>query len=347
MLDKWRQHASERPTMLYTASVAQAYATASYFSAHGVPAEAVDGTTPKDERAAILARFKAGETRLVANCQVWTEGLDVPEIGCIAMVCPTRSDLAYVQKMGRGLRTVPGKTSAIVLDFAPMAARNIVMAGDVLGVPRDLAKAAKTAEEAGILLGALYVDQYGLATVIDPTEVVVKLLNYMRHKTSLAWVLEGNMAVATLSAEHTLVVMLPDPQRIANGEAKRRSGEFSATDQRLLDALCSVRVVMLNKTPSRRWEAELVGEYPTFQEAQADTDALARRMLDSTLARRQQSWRKHPPSRAQIDYAHRLGLEIDKDASKGSLAQQITYTVASEQAGRWARNWEAGIVGGR
>ena len=342
VLDKWREHASDRLTMLYTASVAQAHATAAYFSARGVPAEAVDGGTPKDTRAGVLERFKTGETRLVANCQVWTEGVDVPEIGCVAMVCPTKSDLAYVQKMGRGLRTVPGKSDCLVLDFAPLEGRNVIMAGDVLGVPRDLAKATKAAEDVGILLGALHVDNYGLVTTIDPTEVTVRLLNYMRHKSSLAWVLEDNLAVATLSQDRTLVMLLPDAERIAREEAKRRSGDWSENDQRLLDALCSVRVVMLTKTAPRRWDGSLVGQYPTFQEAQGDVSELARMLTDPNLAKRSKSWRQAPASEPQIRFGRSLGIDGIAQMSRGKASQSISFAIASQQATRWAMGWEAG-----
>ena len=47
----------------------------------GVKAEHIDGDTPKDERGAILQRLAAGETAVVTNCMVLTEGWDCPEVG--------------------------------------------------------------------------------------------------------------------------------------------------------------------------------------------------------------------------------------------------------------------------
>lgn len=61
---------SGRQTITFTASVAQAHGGAEYFQRHGVAAEAVDGSTPGDERAAMLERFRNGETQMLLNCAV-------------------------------------------------------------------------------------------------------------------------------------------------------------------------------------------------------------------------------------------------------------------------------------
>ena len=44
----------------------------------GIAAESVDGTTPLDDRRAMLARFSDGTTTVMANCGVLTEGYDNP-----------------------------------------------------------------------------------------------------------------------------------------------------------------------------------------------------------------------------------------------------------------------------
>ena len=83
-----------------------------------VRAEHLDGSTPKDERDAILARLKSGETEVVSNCQVLTEGWDMPEVGCCVLARPTRQLGFYRQMIGRVLRPAEGKKDAILLDHS-------------------------------------------------------------------------------------------------------------------------------------------------------------------------------------------------------------------------------------
>jgi len=54
----------------------------------GVRAEHVDGNTPQGHREAILGRLASGKTEVVSNCMILTEGFDLPDIGCIALVRP-------------------------------------------------------------------------------------------------------------------------------------------------------------------------------------------------------------------------------------------------------------------
>ena len=65
----------------------------------------------------------------VSNCAVLTEGFDLPDLGCIVLVRPTKSLLLYRQMIGRGLRTAPGKTDCIILDHAGAVHRH--------GLPTD------------------------------------------------------------------------------------------------------------------------------------------------------------------------------------------------------------------
>lgn len=130
-----KEYASDRPAIAFTVSVAGAYALADAFRAAGFTAMAADGTTDKQVRRQILADFRAGKFQILINCGLWTEGLDVPEIACIHLARPTKSDGLYIQMVGRGLRPVPGKTDCLILDYVPVDARNVAMLGDILGCP--------------------------------------------------------------------------------------------------------------------------------------------------------------------------------------------------------------------
>jgi superfamily II DNA or RNA helicase len=94
-----------------------------------VRAEHLDGSTPLDDRTAILARLASGETKVVTNCMVLTEGFDCPDIGCCILARPTKKMGLFRQMIGRVLRPADGKPDAIVLDHSGTVFRH--------GLPED------------------------------------------------------------------------------------------------------------------------------------------------------------------------------------------------------------------
>jgi superfamily II DNA or RNA helicase len=84
----YREHAEGRKTVVFVPTVALAHRMASVFRDAGIPAEAVDGTTALERRRATLHRFRGGETRVLVNVAVISEGYDEPSIACVIMATP-------------------------------------------------------------------------------------------------------------------------------------------------------------------------------------------------------------------------------------------------------------------
>ncbi|MBN2371768.1 MAG: DEAD/DEAH box helicase [Vicinamibacteria bacterium] len=130
------EHAAGRKALVFTPTVEVAHAMAEAFRAQGVACEALDGGTPDDERRAILSRLKSGETAVVSNCAVLTEGFDEPSIDCIVIARPTRSKGLYCQMVGRGTRIHPGKEDMLILDLVGVTGRHDLMtAAKLFDVP--------------------------------------------------------------------------------------------------------------------------------------------------------------------------------------------------------------------
>jgi ATP-dependent helicase IRC3 len=106
-----------RKAICFGVNVAHARNLADMFNASGVHSEAVFGDMPEGDRKAALERFRAGETQLLTNCQLLTEGFDAPEVSCVIVARPTRSRGLYQQMAGRGLRIFPNKPDCLILDF--------------------------------------------------------------------------------------------------------------------------------------------------------------------------------------------------------------------------------------
>ncbi|HEY0418051.1 MAG TPA: helicase-related protein, partial [Acetobacteraceae bacterium] len=138
-VELWAEKAGDRRTIAFASNVAHAMALEAAWKAAGVAAETLTGETPRRDRAAILERLASGETQVVANCAVLTEGFDEPMVGCAVLARGCSNKSLLIQMAGRALRTVdagrhPGvvKKDAVIIDFGRSLARH----GDLLAGAR-------------------------------------------------------------------------------------------------------------------------------------------------------------------------------------------------------------------
>jgi superfamily II DNA or RNA helicase len=82
------------------------------FTDAGIRVEALDATTPIEHRRGILDRLRTGDTRVVLNVGVLSEGWDEPSLECIVIATPSRSQVKCAQIAGRGLRPFPARPTA-------------------------------------------------------------------------------------------------------------------------------------------------------------------------------------------------------------------------------------------
>jgi DNA repair protein RadD len=117
IVEHWEKRAENRLTVCFAVNVEHSKHIVARFLERGIAAEHLDGTTPTEERDAILARLERGETRVVSNCMVLTEGWDQPSVKCAILACPSKSLAKVMQQAGRILRPYKG-IGAIILDHA-------------------------------------------------------------------------------------------------------------------------------------------------------------------------------------------------------------------------------------
>jgi superfamily II DNA or RNA helicase/HKD family nuclease len=101
----------------FCVSVAHAEYMARVFGEAGIPALAVSGTTPRDEREASIAALRSRELNVLFAADLFNEGVDLPEVDTVLLLRPTQSATVFLQQLGRGLRRAPGKAVLTVLDF--------------------------------------------------------------------------------------------------------------------------------------------------------------------------------------------------------------------------------------
>lgn len=125
VIKHWREAAGDRQTVVFCSTVAHSQHVCEAFRAAGVKAEHIDGATPAAERAAILRRFDRGESQVLCNVMVLTEGWDCQPVSCVVLLRPSSHASTMIQMIGRGLRKQdperyphrPPKRDCIIMDF--------------------------------------------------------------------------------------------------------------------------------------------------------------------------------------------------------------------------------------
>ncbi len=104
LVREWQEHAAGKRTVIFAVNVRHSKLLVEQFVAAGVPAEHVDDSTPAQQRDAILRRIASGETLVVSNVGILTEGWDLPACEVAILARPTKSVALALQMMGRVLR---------------------------------------------------------------------------------------------------------------------------------------------------------------------------------------------------------------------------------------------------
>lgn len=83
----------------------------------GIPALVVTGEMDDDKRDGALKSFANGETRVLVNVFVLTEGWDCPPLDVVIIARKVSSVGMFMQMVGRGLRWCEGKSGCTLLDL--------------------------------------------------------------------------------------------------------------------------------------------------------------------------------------------------------------------------------------
>ena len=113
-VDEYLAKADGKQAVVYTYSVEAANHLAREFNARGITAEAIDATTPAQVRDTAVQRFRDQQLKVLVNVNLFTEGIDLPNVDCVIMVRPTMSLALYMQFSMRCLNPRPGKNAVII-----------------------------------------------------------------------------------------------------------------------------------------------------------------------------------------------------------------------------------------
>lgn len=316
------EHAGDRKGLVFAPTVESAHMFADAFLAEGIKTEVVHGALARDERRAILARLKSGDTQVVANCMVLTEGFDEPSVSCAVIARPTKSSGLYQQMVGRVLRpdlTLPTaeRGHALILDVVGISNRHDLSSLVDLSSREDLADRDLDEDltllelEDLTLLGEWMGEGGGLeAEVYYAGPVEVEDFDPLARDSHQMWGRTPDGLYWMTAGVSRYVFLCPS-----------LTGDPGTFD-----------VVWCTKDNSAAGQTEHLGL--PFEMALSWAEEVAEETAGvglKTFARKNARWRKDVATEAQKSMARGLGITFPEDIRKGDLSHLIDNVKAGRR----------------
>lgn len=122
IVSTWRKHGAGRPTLCFAVNRIHAQHIRDKFEEAGIRCGYLDCFSKPLERIEVRERFASGEYAVVCNVGVLTMGVDW-DVRCIVLARPTKSEMLFVQIIGRGLRPAADKDYCLILDHSDTTSR--------------------------------------------------------------------------------------------------------------------------------------------------------------------------------------------------------------------------------
>lgn len=316
------QHALGKRTVAFFPTVAMSAEAAAAFTAAGIRAVHLDGTTPSDERRAMLANLSTGAVEVVCNVGVLTEGFDEPSLQCIIIAAPTRSRIKYAQMVGRGTRLYPGKTDCLILDLAGVSDDLTLQS---VGMLFGLTKPPKRGETALQARDRELADEAAVAaaagrepSATDEAAKARKLSAQRRNifnREAIQWVHVGDRWALGLKDQ----VLVLDHH--ADGPAGWR-----------------VLLLRENANSPTGMSYRVAARNLDLGYAQGAAEHLVRQHAAVALADKHAPWRDEPATRGQRGRLWHMGVKVPSGVTKGDAADLITRSVALQRLERFDRS---------
>lgn len=113
----YQKHAHGRSALVFSPTVATAEQHLREFHSAGVTARLVEAATPVAERAEAIQAFRTGQTKVLVNVEVLTEGFDAPIASAAILARGVGSAGMYLQIAGRIMRSHHQKSDAVLIDL--------------------------------------------------------------------------------------------------------------------------------------------------------------------------------------------------------------------------------------
>ena len=258
LCDTVLRYAQEKKGIVYAIDIRHAEHIAAYYREHGIDAAAISAKTPGEERRRLIEQFKAGETQVLVNVDLFGEGFDCPDVEFIQLARPTLSLAKYLQQVGRGMRVFDGKRYCLILDNVGLYR--------LFGLPSEdrdwqamfegtLAGKAhlKQAEERSVYAAFSVLEDTGRTVTADARTELVTVMTHdgQRNELEAAYAYRvvrneaGRMGVATLEGEAVLPPRYEKVELLPYGFARLTSRRKVDRDRPWMDLCNGLRFAVM------------------------------------------------------------------------------------------------------
>ena len=285
VVDTYIEHGEGKQMMLYATNVLHSEKLKDAFLFRGIAADHVDGKSKHRKEA--FANFANKQIQVLSNCEIATEGNNIPGIEIIGLARKTKSLSMYLQMVGRGSRPVQGKLSYLLFDFVDnywehgLPNREHDWQRHFIGLERG-EKKIRDAEEKRFQVRAVTGEVFISSLNELPSGFKGQILHEVnpyntRHAEILRRQAEKLAAAERKKAEKQAEI----ERRIAAKEAeieRRRAEKEAAIQKKKDDKLAAIQ----RKKEAK--EAELLKKWEAAQKRIADREAAKQHKIDAKLA---------------------------------------------------------------
>lgn len=132
IIKNWIKHGEGKPTIAFSPSIKHSKWLAEQFNLSGIPAVHIDGYMDEDLKDSIYYSHECGDFTVLCCSRLLNTGYDAPYVCNLIDCFPTKSIIAWVQRVGRIMRTMDGKEYANYLDHAGNLERFGMFAEDII-----------------------------------------------------------------------------------------------------------------------------------------------------------------------------------------------------------------------
>lgn len=321
-----------RSTLVFCVDLAHVSALTNAFRARGIDARWISSESAPAERHELVRAFREGEFPVLVNCEILTEGTDIPTVDCIVVARPTRSRNLFSQMIGRGLRNAPGKSDCRVIDFVDNLSnvQGLVSAPTLFGLEIDdgsevddetveSLKDRAAADAATKQMSASPdVDAISYTDNDDPFSLEDAPVSQVRRQTSrLSWIACGDDKYVLESMGY---------------------GYFSIVKQNTMWAVRHAMMLPAEVRSKSPYSAlRVYGRTDDLGQAITMGDRLAERLVPKTILPqlfKWAAWRKRPATHGQRELLRKMGFEDDDNVAKMTAGKVAALLTAMKHGAR-------------
>lgn len=308
----YKEHAATDAGMAFWPTVEAAYIGAEAMNEIGIVTEVVHGKLSTTERRNIIGRANAGETQVLSNCMVLTEGFNWRKARVLALARPTQSVPLFQQMAGRVLRPYPGQTEALLLDTVGAARTNhLCTLADLTDKEIKEVREGQTLSEAIAEL-----EEIALAPYQGPVTFEEVDLFAQARKSKRVWMQSrgGTFFLAWGTQRYLFLVPTTVP------DAPMDTWDV---------AWCTKSAPWTMPDGTQRYGGFTEHRAMDFGYAMKWAEDMVNQLDGDDFGQKGASWRKRPASERQINFARSLGCQVTEGMTGNEVSLAIDIAQAS------------------